>query len=124
MPEAARLLGRDRVDDPLEAARALLALGPGAVLLKGGRGEGDELVDVLVTRESPLPFRFPHPRIAANTHGTGCSLSAAIAAGLARGLALPAATEAAIAWLQGALAHAWPLGLGSGPVHHFWEWWA
>jgi len=125
LPEAARLLGRARVEDTEEAARELLSLGPAAVLIKGGHGEGNEIEDLLLEGGEPEAIRFRHPRIdTANTHGTGCSLSSAVAAGLASGLALPAAVEAAIGWLQGAIAHSWPLGGGHGPVHHFWKWWS
>jgi len=124
LPETARLLGRAQVEDTTEAANALLALGPGAVLIKGGHAGGDEIEDLLVRQGENAPYRYRHPRVdTVNTHGTGCSLSSAIAAGLAHGLALPAATEAAIDWLQGAIEHAWPLGGGHGPVHHFWKWW-
>ena len=123
LPEAARLLGRKALGDHREAARELLALGPAAVLLKGGHGEGDEIEDLLVSRDG-TECSFPHPRVATkNTHGTGCTLSAAVAAGLARGLAAPQAVEEAITWLQGAIRHAWTLGAGHGPVHHFWELW-
>jgi len=125
LPEAARLLIRAQIEDTEEAARALLAFGPGAVLLKGGHAEDNELEDLLLVRGEGAPYRFRHPRLdTANTHGTGCSLSSAITAELARELALPAAVEAAIDWLQGAIAHAWPLGGGHGPVHHFWKWWS
>jgi len=125
LPEAARLLGRDRIEHTEEAAGELLSLGPAAVLLKGGHGGGDEIEDLLLVRGEDAPQRFRHPRvITRNTHGTGCSLSSAVAAGLASGLPLPAAVEAAIDWLQGAITHAWPLGGGHGPVHHFWKWWS
>lgn len=125
LPEAARLLNRTQIEDTAEAARALLALGPGAVLVKGGHAGGEEIEDLLLVRGVNMPYRFRHRRVnTVNTHGTGCSLSSAIAAGLARGLALPAAVEAAIGWLQGAIEQAWPLGGGHGPVHHFWKWWS
>jgi hydroxymethylpyrimidine/phosphomethylpyrimidine kinase len=123
LPEAARLLGGPVAGDEAAMAaqgRALLALGPRAVLMKGGHGAGAECVDLLVTTEGVL--RLSAPRQATrNTHGTGCSLSAAIAAGLARGLALAQAVREAHAWLQGAIAAADSLavGRGHGPVHHF-----
>ncbi len=124
LPEAARLLERTHLADLLEAAQALLALGPQAVLLKGGHGDGDEVIDLLVTREQPSGYVFRHSRqLTRHTHGTGCTLSSAIAAGLAHGLALPLAVAEAIEWLQGAIANAWPLGGGHGPVHHFWQRW-
>ena len=97
----------------------------GAVLLKGGHGDGEEIEDLLLLAGDPQPIHFRHPRLATrHTHGTGCSLSSAIAAGLAHGLPLSSAVQDAIAWLQGAIAHAWPLGAGQGPVHHFWQLWS
>ena len=127
LPEAARLLDRapaESEDAMAEQGEALLTLGPRAVLVKGGHGEGETCLDLLVSPEGPL--RFAAPRQATrNTHGTGCTLSAAIAAGLARGHALPGAVRAAHAYLQGAIASADGLGVGSGrgPVHHFHENW-
>jgi hydroxymethylpyrimidine/phosphomethylpyrimidine kinase len=97
-------------------ARALGARGP-AVLIKGGHGEGDEVVDLLFAGGEF--HRFPHPRVATTSdHGTGCTLSSAIAARLAAGEALPAAVGGAIDYLQGALLAAYPLGAGRGPVNH------
>ncbi len=123
LPEAARLLQRAEITDIAEAAQALLALGPRAVLLKGGHGAGDDITDLLVARGAP-PHRYTHRRVpTANTHGTGCTLASALAAQLARGLPLPEAAETAIAWLHQAITRAWPLGRGHGPVHHFWHWW-
>ena len=67
--------------------------------------------------------RFVHPRIATGSdHGTGCTLSSAIAARLGAGEALPAAVEGAIDYLQGALRAAYPLGRGRGPVDHLFRW--
>lgn len=123
LPEAARLLGAPVAGDEAgmaEQGHALLALGPQAVLMKGGHGAGAECVDLLVTTEGVL--RLAAPRCGTrNTHGTGCTLSAAIAAGLARGLGLPEAVRAAHDYLQGALtaADALAVGHGHGPVHHF-----
>lgn len=128
LPEAARLLGEDEATTPDEAAaqgRRLLALGPRAVLMKGGHARGARCTDLLVTEAGT--FRFEAPRIAtANTHGTGCSLSSAIAAGLARGLPLVEAVGAAHAWLHAAIraADGLRIGQGRGPVHHFHELWA
>lgn len=125
LPEAAALLGEeDEKHDPVAVCQALLALGPQAVLLKGGHGAGDEIEDWLLTCGACAPTRFRHPRIATpHTHGTGCSLSSAIAAGLASSFPLPQAVERAVNWLHGAILNAWPLGGGQGPVHHFWQWW-
>jgi hydroxymethylpyrimidine/phosphomethylpyrimidine kinase len=107
-----------------EQGAALLALGPKAVLLKGGHAEGPESSDVLVTADGKRWLSAP--RIATrNTHGTGCTLSSAIAAGLARGLELEPAVVAAKEYLTEALRAADTLAIGSGrgPVHHFHRWW-
>jgi len=126
--EAARLLDRPLAASEAEMVaqgEALLAFGPAAVLVKGGHAEGAESADVLVARDAP-PRWFRAPRRATkNTHGTGCTLSAAIAAGLARGRALPEAVAAAKDYLTAALAAADDLtiGRGRGPVHHFHAWW-
>jgi hydroxymethylpyrimidine/phosphomethylpyrimidine kinase len=128
LPEAARLLGRPEEDDPAamaEAGEALRGLGAGAVLMKGGHGRGAVCVDLLIDGAA-APLRLEAPRIATrNTHGTGCTLSAAIAAELAKGADLRAAVTAAHAYLQGAIAAAdrLDIGHGHGPVHHFHEVW-
>ncbi|WP_267425961.1 bifunctional hydroxymethylpyrimidine kinase/phosphomethylpyrimidine kinase [Methylobacterium sp. GC_Met_2] len=129
LPEAAVLLGESVAEDPATAAaqaRRLLALGARAVLIKGGHGTGRDSIDHLVTADGTLQTLVA-PRIAtANTHGTGCTLSSAIAAGLARGLALPAAVAEAKTYLTAALGAADRLqvGTGHGPVHHFHGLWA
>jgi hydroxymethylpyrimidine/phosphomethylpyrimidine kinase len=124
LPEAARLLEvepeRD-VDEMVAQGQALLALGPRAVLMKGGHGTGRRCTDVLVAAGAE-PVRLSAPRLGTrNTHGTGCTLSAAIAAGLAKGLALDAAVRGAHGYLQAAISAADRLsvGRGHGPVHHF-----
>jgi hydroxymethylpyrimidine/phosphomethylpyrimidine kinase len=124
LPEAARLLGETpAADEPamLDQARRLLRRGARAVLIKGGHGGGATVTDLLVTAER-APVRLAAPRCATrNTHGTGCSLSAAVAAELARGRPLEAAVRAAHGWLQAAIraADALQIGSGQGPVHHF-----
>lgn len=123
LPEAAQLL--DAVEasseaEMLEQGRALLAFGPRAVLMKGGHRAGAECVDLLITAQDVLRLSAPrHPT--RNTHGTGCTLSAAIAANLARGVLLPEAVQAAHTYLQNAIEAADQLNIGSGhgPVHHF-----
>ena len=123
LAEAARLLGLPVAADEAEMeqqAQALLALGPMAVLLKGGHGNASEAVDILVTRVAP-PVRLALPRIeTANTHGTGCTLSAALAAGLARGELLRDAVASAKRFVHAALEAGRDLkiGSGSGPVDH------
>jgi hydroxymethylpyrimidine/phosphomethylpyrimidine kinase len=97
IPEAAALLGSRiarREADLLEQAAALLALGPQAVLLKGGHGEGPEASDLLLAAGAP-PHWLRAPRASTARRGTGCALSSAIAAGLAAGLPLTAACERA-----------------------------
>ena len=97
IPEAAALLGTRSAGSEaelLEQAAALLALGPQAVLLKGGHGNGPEAADLLLARQAP-PRWLRAPRISAARRGTGCALSSAIAAGLAAGLGLAAACERA-----------------------------
>jgi hydroxymethylpyrimidine/phosphomethylpyrimidine kinase len=127
LPEAAALTGEAEATDEaamLAQGRQLLALGPRAVLVKGGHGTGAEAADLLVTANGHR--RFAAPRVATkNTHGAGCTLSAAIAAGLAKGLALKEAIAAAKVYVTGALAAADRLhvGHGRGPLHHFHALW-
>ncbi|MGE7416266.1 bifunctional hydroxymethylpyrimidine kinase/phosphomethylpyrimidine kinase [Methylobacterium tarhaniae] len=129
LPEAAVLLGEGIAQDEaamLDQGRRLLALGPRAVLMKGGHAAGPESVDLLIGPDDRI-LRLEAPRIETrNTHGTGCTLSAAVAAGLARGLPLPEAAGAAKAYLSAALAASdrIRIGHGNGPVHHFHAWWA
>ena len=128
LPEAAVLLDREEAEDEagmIDAAARLRALGPQAVLLKGGHlAKGASSVDVLDDGAEPLTLAAP--RVAtANTHGTGCTLSSAIAALLARGLPLRAAVREAKAYVTAAIRAADRLnvGHGHGPVHHFHALW-
>jgi hydroxymethylpyrimidine/phosphomethylpyrimidine kinase len=127
LPEAAILTGAEAARDEEEMyaqAQKLLALGAGAVLIKGGHGSGSESVDILV--EGTSRTRFAAPRIETrNTHGTGCTLASAIAAGFARNLSLVDAVHQAKAFVTAALeaADRLEIGSGSGPVHHFHKWW-
>lgn len=112
LPELARMTGG-------RGAEELARRGP-AVLAKGGHGEGEEVVDLLLVKGESHFFR--HPRLAtSSTHGTGCTLSSAIAARLGRGEDLPRAVGGAIEYLQGAMKAAYPLGSGHGPVDHLWR---
>jgi hydroxymethylpyrimidine/phosphomethylpyrimidine kinase len=127
LPEAAALLDAPIAvteSDMRAQGERLLALGPRAVLVKGGHADGAESIDLLI---EPTAFtRLAADRIATgNTHGTGCTLSSAIAAGLAKGLALAEAVRAAKAYVTDALAAASRIKIGSGrgPVHHFHAWW-
>jgi hydroxymethylpyrimidine/phosphomethylpyrimidine kinase len=123
LPEAAALLDRPVAATEAEIedqGRQLLALGCPAVLIKGGHGQGAESTDYLVTANRVIAL--PAPRIATqNTHGTGCSLSSAIAAGLAKGEDMETAVRNAKAWVSAAIAAAdrFAVGHGHGPIHHF-----
>jgi hydroxymethylpyrimidine/phosphomethylpyrimidine kinase len=123
LPEAAALLGEPVAPDEAAIVRQgqrLLQLGCPAVLIKGGHAQGSESIDYLVSGHGALAL--PAPRIATgNTHGTGCSLSSAIAAGLAKGEDLETAIRAAKTWVSAAIAAADRLGVGHGhgPIHHF-----
>lgn len=123
--EAAALLNQPiakNLIDMKQQAEQLLAMGAQAILMKGGHGEGDKATDLLVTHREVL--QFSAPRIATrNTHGTGCTLASAIAAGLAKKLSLQDAVAQAKDYLHNALSHSHELkiGEGSGPVHHFYK---
>jgi hydroxymethylpyrimidine/phosphomethylpyrimidine kinase len=123
LPEAAALL-----DEPVAVGEAaiesqgkrLLAMGCRMVLIKGGHGQGAQSTDYLVGGDGVITLAAP--RIATkNTHGTGCSLSSAIAAGLAKGEDMESAVRHAKTWISAAIAAADRLGVGHGhgPVHHF-----
>lgn len=117
--EAAALTGLpvESVAQAEAAAQALAALGPRAVLVKGGHLSAPEAVDVLWADGRAVHLASPRVETP-HTHGTGCTLSAAIAARLARGEALEGAVRGAKAWLTRALATAPGLGAGLGPVNH------
>ena len=123
LPEAESLCGfaLDTQDDVARAGEMLLSLGPGGVLIKGGHGGGDTLTDVLFTPHAP-PRTYSSSRIVTrHTHGTGCTLSTAIACGLAQGMALPDAVARAHAFVQEAIRGAPGLGAGNGPINHLWR---
>jgi hydroxymethylpyrimidine/phosphomethylpyrimidine kinase len=122
VPEAEVLSGRrvTSIDEAIAAARTILELGPGAVVMKGGHLPGPEVVDLLVTSRGVE--RFAGPRIASrHTHGTGCTFASALAAGLAHDLPLSEAVRAAKAYVQGAIEHGIDIGRGHGPLGHFWR---
>ncbi|MBB4953007.1 hydroxymethylpyrimidine/phosphomethylpyrimidine kinase [Agrobacterium vitis] len=128
LPEAAALLGDKEVPDraTMQAqAEKLLTFGAKAVLLKGGHLPGEDSPDVLVSASGTQWFEGRRIKTA-NTHGTGCSLSSALAAELAKGAKLSDAVSTARTWLRGAVANADRLDVGSGhgPVHHFHSLWA
>jgi hydroxymethylpyrimidine/phosphomethylpyrimidine kinase len=121
LPEAEVLVGRPIADaQAMEAAgRELLALGPKAVLMKGGHLDeaGDAVVDLLVTAEGTV--RFTDARIhSTSTHGTGCTLASAIACGLAQGRPVAGAVARARAYVRRAIETAPGLGSGHGPLNH------
>lgn len=122
VPEAEALAGfpiRTR-QDMYEAGQRILGMGPGVVLVKGGHLEGPESVDVAVTTLGTFELRGR--RIdTVHTHGTGCTLSSAIAANLALGQPSSEALARAREYLEGAIIHAPQIGRGRGPLNHFWR---
>jgi hydroxymethylpyrimidine/phosphomethylpyrimidine kinase len=127
LPEAGVLLGGEMprtLAEMRDAVRALHRLGPASVYLKGGHLDGDESPDLFYDGSTTL--ELPAKRIAtANTHGTGCTLSSAIAALIPQRPNVRRAVEEAKAYLTAAIAASDRLHVGSGrgPVHHFYEWW-
>jgi hydroxymethylpyrimidine/phosphomethylpyrimidine kinase len=127
LPEAAALLDTPVARDETEMrhhAEQLITLGAKAVLIKGGHGQGAESVDLLV--EPTGVTRLAAPRIAtADLHGTGCALSSATAAFVAKGVDLASAARAAKAYVSAAITAAGRVKVGAGrsPLHHFHEWW-
>ncbi|MCV2894975.1 bifunctional hydroxymethylpyrimidine kinase/phosphomethylpyrimidine kinase [Lentibacter sp. XHP0401] len=121
LPEAEKLVGEDSAQTQ---ANALLDLGVGAVLMKGGHADGEICTDHLVSQTATQDYSAPRLNTH-NTHGTGCSYSSAIAAGLAQGMALSDAASRAHTWLHQAILRADELhiGRGHGPVHHFHALW-
>lgn len=127
LTEAAALLGEKiaKTDaEMISQGKGLLLLGAKSVLMKGGHGEGSESVDIYISQDEVI--RFSAPRILTkNTHGTGCTLSSAITAGLSKGYPIKQAIDEAKIYITGALTAADELkiGHGSGPVHHFYNLW-
>jgi hydroxymethylpyrimidine/phosphomethylpyrimidine kinase len=127
LPEAAALLDAPEAQTEPEMkdqAERLLALGARAVLIKGGHASGAESIDFLV--QPTAVAKLAAERIpTTNTHGTGCTLSSAVAAGLAKGQSLTEAVREAKAYVTAAIAASGKLhiGQGHGPTHHFHKWW-
>lgn len=119
LPEAEVLTGQTirTVDEMRRAAQKLMTMGPAAVLVKGGHLDGPRVVDVLLTRDGEHIFEDERI-LSRSTHGTGCTLASAIAAGIAQGLDLLHATERARRYLRLAITHAPGLGTGHGPLNH------
>ena len=110
----------ETVEDMQEAARRIIGLGPARVVLKGGHLSGSEAVDVF--DDGARVERLRAEQIATrNTHGTGCTFSSAVAAHLALGFEPLEAVQKAKDFITGAIANAFALGRGYGPVDHFWR---
>lgn len=128
LPEASVLMGREittRAEMP-DAARDLSSLGCPHVLLKGGHLDDTDSSDLLFSADTGQLLALPGNRVQTpNSHGTGCTLSSAVCAGLARGMDIPGAVKAAKAYITGALAAGadFSIGQGHGPVHHFFTLW-
>jgi hydroxymethylpyrimidine/phosphomethylpyrimidine kinase len=121
LPEAAALSGMAVDSDAAvdDAVRRIADMGPAFVLLKGGHAPGGECVDYLFDGEACEPFRAPRVDTR-NTHGTGCTLSAAIAAHLAKGAGVRVAVAAAKDYLTECIRRSMLLGRGHGPLNHYW----
>jgi hydroxymethylpyrimidine/phosphomethylpyrimidine kinase len=119
IPEAEKLVGHEIKSEAemMQAAEQLLDMAPKAVLIKGGHMEGPSVVDILMTRQET--HRFEHPRIySEHTHGTGCTLSSAIATGLAQKMTLKDSVERALRYVELAIEKAPGFGKGHGPLNH------
>jgi hydroxymethylpyrimidine/phosphomethylpyrimidine kinase len=122
LPETAALTGLPvgTSAERVAAGQALLAMGAKAALIKGGHGGEPMLTDYLVTPAGVAEISAPRLETT-STHGTGCTMASAIAAGLAQGLALEDAVRRARDYLQGAIAAAPGFGQGHGPLNHLWR---
>ncbi len=109
------------LDDADEAAQRIVALGARAVLIKGGHLQGPDQATDLLRYDGGVARLAANRVVDGEFHGTGCALSAAIAARLAHGDELVSAVRGAKAWLTDALAHAFPVGKGAVPVNHLWR---
>lgn len=121
IPEAEALseLKITGLHDQRAAAETLLAMGPGAVLIKGGHGEGDTLIDFLLWEKGEAVLESKRIETT-NTHGTGCTLASAIAVFLAQQLSLTDAVRMARRYVRGAIKNAPGFGAGHGPLDHGW----
>ena len=122
LPEAECISGMEiaTMEDTYEAARRIHAMGPKAVLIKGGHRQSQGAIDILYDGSTFTPYTAPRIHTK-NTHGTGCTLSSAIASNLALGHSLDKAVQLAKDYVTCAISHALPLGKGCGPTHHFYE---
>jgi hydroxymethylpyrimidine/phosphomethylpyrimidine kinase len=124
VPEAEALLGVKiaSLDDMKEAARSIRSMGPRNVIVKGGHRQATHAIDVLYDGREHVEFSAQWVDTK-NNHGTGCTFSSAITAGLARGLELKEAVERAKSYVTGALRAAYPVGAGHGPLNHMFQFW-
>lgn len=120
IPEACQLIGVEQIDGEVEmqdAVKQLHALGPSYILLKGGHLSSEEAIDYLYDGEQLHVYRSPRYDTP-HTHGTGCTLSAAITAELAKGVPVEKAVQTAKEYITAAIRHAMPVGGGIGPTNH------
>jgi len=119
LPEAGKILGSEvrTIDDMHMAVTDLLALGPKAVLLKGGHLAGNQIIDLLATETGVEAFNSARV-MTRHTHGTGCTLASAIAVGIAQGLSVRSAVVRAREYVIGAIRTAPGYGTGHGPINH------
>jgi len=119
LPEAGKILGFEvkSVHDMHIAVADLLALGPKAVLLKGGHLAGKQITDLLATENGVEAFQSTRV-LTRHTHGTGCTLASAISIGIAQGLSVRSAVVRARAYVLGAIQTAPGYGRGHGPINH------
>jgi hydroxymethylpyrimidine/phosphomethylpyrimidine kinase len=122
VPEAETLANMTirSTDDMREAARRILRLGPGAVIIKGGHLAGDTADDLMLDRDHETLLSAPRLHVR-NTHGTGCTFASAVAAGLALGESLDTAARSAKEYVTQAMAHGVDVGKGHQPLGHFWR---
>lgn len=124
LPESSEITGKDvtSIEEMERAALFIKDMGPKAVLIKGGHLDG-EPVDILYDGEDMMYLKGKRI-VTRHTHGTGCTLSSAIAAHLAKGASLLEAVESAKQYVQKAIEEAPEIGHGSGPLHHFYHWYS
>jgi hydroxymethylpyrimidine/phosphomethylpyrimidine kinase len=122
IPEAEVLAGRRirTLDDARDAARKIHEISRSAVLIKGGHGEGEEIVDLLLVDNRFVELRMRRIQTR-HTHGTGCTFASAIASYLALGHSLSEAAARAQSYVAGAIRHGLAIGKGHGPLDHFWQ---
>ena len=125
IPEAEALIGSSigNFASMREAAKAIHAMGPKWVVVKGGHMEGEQSVDILFDGHEFNEYAAPRVETG-STHGTGCTFASAVAAGLAHGKSVPESVGAAKEYVTLAIKSAFPIGHGNGPLNHFTGWWS